>query len=60
MSETIPDPFLKPKAAGAPMAPATALSGWDVGAPRFGLVGMSLLAVGVGVVTGIGAGSSAS
>src|SRR5271170_4683539 len=30
-------------------------SGWDVGAPRFGLAGMTLLAVGVGVVTGIGA-----
>ncbi len=35
--------------------PAAAPGGWEVGRARFGLIGMSLLAVGVGVITGIGA-----
>jgi len=60
----VPDPSLKPEAeaasglAAAPVAAraaANALSGWEVGIPPFGLISMSLLAVAVGIVTGIGA-----
>ena len=65
MNEAIPDPSVKSEAPGAaglavsaaepvPRA-ASPLSGWDVGRPRFGLIGMTVLAVGVGIVTGIGA-----
>jgi len=49
---------MKPETAGAAGSTATAgavPSGWEVGTPRFGLVGMSLLAVLVGIITGIGA-----
>jgi CIC family chloride channel protein len=51
VTETILDsePIGKPAAKTAPP------TGWEVGRTRFGLIGMTLLAVGVGVVTGIGA-----
>jgi len=60
VAETIPDPFVKPelKPLGpmeAPLPPASALSGWEAGVAPFGLISMSLLAVGVGIVTGMGA-----
>lgn len=65
MAETIPDPSLKPGAedaaplsvaVAAPERPArTPPEGWEVGVPPFGLIAMSLLAVGVGCVTGVGA-----
>ena len=59
MAETVPEPFvksrLKPSGPGAPLPPASALPGWEVGVAPFGLISMSLLAVGVGIVTGMGA-----
>jgi CIC family chloride channel protein len=68
VAETIPDPSLKPVALGAddaePLSVATAAperpvrtppAGWEVGIPPYGLIGMSLLAVAVGCITGIGA-----
>jgi CIC family chloride channel protein len=42
-------------ATAAPLPLSTALPGWEAGVPAFGLITMSLLAVGVGTVTGIGA-----
>ena len=65
MTETIPDPDLRPDngetaplpvatAAPAPFSAAPPI-GWEVGVAPFGLIGMSLLAVAVGIVTGIGA-----
>lgn len=42
-------------AVAAPAAPASALPGWEVGVAPFGLLTMTLFAVGVGVITGIGA-----
>jgi len=57
VAETIPDPSLKPEAVvAAPERPARTLpEGWEVGVPAFGLISMSLFAVGVGCITGIGA-----
>ncbi|HWD57986.1 MAG TPA: chloride channel protein [Stellaceae bacterium] len=62
MTETIPDPSSRQKPAGEAAnlpAPGTARSGapasWEVGVPAYGLIAMTLLAVGVGIVTGIGA-----
>jgi CIC family chloride channel protein len=65
VAATIPDPSLKPTAetaspvsvavAGAEAPASTALEGWEVGVPPYGLIGMSLLAVVVGVITGFGA-----
>jgi chloride channel protein, CIC family len=48
----------EPKSAGpveAPLRPASVLSGWEAGVPAFGLIAVSLLAVVVGCITGIGA-----
>lgn len=42
-------------AAAAPLAPESALTGWEIGVAPFGLITMTLFAVGVGIVTGIGA-----
>jgi CIC family chloride channel protein len=42
-------------AAAAPLPPASALAGWEVGVAPFGLIAMTVLAVGVGIITGIGA-----
>ncbi|HUA56502.1 MAG TPA: chloride channel protein [Candidatus Sulfotelmatobacter sp.] len=39
----------------ATSAPASALPGWEVGVAPFGLIAMTLLAISVGVITGIGA-----
>jgi chloride channel protein, CIC family len=65
VTETIPDPSLKPAtgdaaplsvAVAAPEKPARSLpEGWEVGVPAFGLIAMSLFAVAVGCITGIGA-----
>ena len=61
MAETIPDPSLKP---GTPPPVAVALpetpagrppAGWEVGAAPFGIIAMTLLAVVVGTITGVGA-----
>ncbi len=42
-------------ATAAPLAPGPALPGWEVGVAPFGLIPMTLFAVGIGVITGIGA-----
>lgn len=42
-------------ATAEPLTPASALPGWEVGVAPFGLITMTLFAVGVGVITGIGA-----
>ena len=65
MAETIPDPSVNPPAGGAaPLPVAVAApeqparrppSGWEVGVAPFGIVAMTLLAVVVGTITGIGA-----
>jgi CIC family chloride channel protein len=60
VAETIPDPLVRPELKpsgpiGASLQSASALPGWEVGITPFGLISMSLLAVGVGIVTGIGA-----
>jgi len=63
VTEILPDSSIMPNAEGAPaLAVATAAppastlpTGWDVGAPRFGVIGMTLLAVVVGLITGVGA-----
>lgn len=63
MAQTIHDAFEDPSADGpqgsvaaaAPLAPAPALPGWEVGVAPFGLIAMTLFAVGVGIVTGLGA-----
>ncbi|HEX3885653.1 MAG TPA: chloride channel protein [Stellaceae bacterium] len=49
MSKTIPGP----ERISAPTA--VPLEGWEVGRARFGLIGMTLFAVAVGIITGIGA-----
>jgi chloride channel protein, CIC family len=41
-------------ATAAPLAAASVLSGWEVGVAPFGLIMMTLFAVGVGIITGIG------
>ncbi len=65
MAETISDPSVNPAAGGAaplpvavaaPEKPARRLPpGWEVGVAPFGLIAMTLLAVVVGTITGIGA-----
>ena len=60
MTETIPEPALRTEAdgagvTGATVAPAHALPGWEAGVPPFGLIAMTLMAVVVGTVTGLGA-----
>ena len=65
MAETIPDPSVKPAvdeteplsvAVAAPEKPARRLPpGWEVGVAPFGLIAMTLLAVVVGTITGVGA-----
>jgi hypothetical protein len=54
VNETIPSTS-RDQEGTARLGVTTALPGWEVGVPPFGLIGMSLLAVGVGIVTGIGA-----
>jgi hypothetical protein len=44
----------------ATAAPLSALPGWEVGVAPFGLIMMTLFAVGVGIITGIGSIFSAS
>jgi chloride channel protein, CIC family len=65
VAETIPDQSSKGEdnarlpvsiAVTGPEAPASVVAaGWEAGVPAFGLITMSLLAVGVGVITGFGA-----
>jgi CIC family chloride channel protein len=61
VTETIRDPSVTPEAplpvaVAVPETPASKPPvGWEVGVPAFGLIAMSLLAVLVGCITGIGA-----
>ena len=57
MTETLPETGLGAESDGAigTATSAPVLPGWEVGLPAFGLISMSLLAVTVGCITGIGA-----
>ena len=55
MVDTLPPSQARPTPSNKPRRPAVSVPGWHVGPQRFGVLRMSLLALAVGIVTGIGA-----